>query len=233
MKKFIMMVFLLSLTACATPQTTLTNIPKAGNVGVVVALDEQPIHFHLGTTIFQNNRRELDSDWEVTSLVEQEVKMNLSANPGLNVIMLDSDDSIRDSLTGKKEQAQATREKFFADNDLELLIEVLPISREVEYDSGVYAKGYGVFTRCFFGRCRAYALNHYATRIITPENVATASNWGTAKDPKPQIAMEFPEGVKNMSASEGDKARGNFASYMKANIKSALQNSGLIAMQTN
>jgi len=245
MKKIVSLLTLLSLAACAStvPQTPLA-ISDNARIGVIVTIDDQPHQYHVGTTIFQNEYIELDTDWGVEQYAREVIKTSLAKDKNYQIINLDPstkmreagsvnyiDPENRDKKDKKNTAGLKEMNKLVDVNDLDVVIALEPFTAEVEYDSGLYARGYGVFTRCFFGSCRARALNHLAVRVYKVDSQGTdwsqASNWGTEREKGTWLAMDFPNGIKQIPVEELDKPKQVFLDYLKKNTQSALDNSGL------
>lgn len=236
MKKYFAVVLLLVLSGCITPQTPLVNAPTGGKIGVLVTAADNPLQYHVGTTIFNNEYIELDADWDIDSFSYEVVRQQLATLPNFEVVAITPDEKMKETGEANYEDGGvAALDKIVKDNDLVLLIAVMPYTGEVDYDTGLYARGYGVFTRCFFGICRARALTHLAAVLYNTNSLEDltpwkrANNWGTAKDKKVRLDMEFPDGVKNIPLTELDKPKAELLKYLEAEIVSVLKNAGLIS----
>ncbi len=245
MKNFFGLLVLISLSACATavPQEPI-NIADNAKIGVIVTIAEKPQQFHVGTTIFQNAYIELDTDWGIEETAHLVIAENLSSQKNYQVIRLEPSEKMREAGSvnyidtdkrdkNDKKNTAGLQEmnNFVAEHDLDVVIALEPFTAEVEYDSGLYARGYGVYTRCFFKICRARALNQIAVRVykVNPDGTdwSRASNWGTEREKGTWLAMDFPDGVKNIPIAELEKPKKVFLNYLQQNTKSALSNAGL------
>jgi hypothetical protein len=213
---------------CATKLPPKVPVPKDAKVGVMLLIDEKPKHIYVGTTIFSNFEKDNVSNWDVKSRLTKYLKSELSRykvtfiKPSTKLLnnRLEFISYGWDTLNFNKELAEEISSVTKSSN-IDFLVTIEPYSAPVEYNSAVHTDGYGLFTRCMFGICRAEALSHVTSRVYAM-NPPRLVSWSAA--PKKQLSVDIAsfDDLKNLAITEIDKAKDPFILFMYSEISSAL-----------
>jgi hypothetical protein len=240
--RILLTVVLLSLVAlggCATtpsPKVELT-VPEGGRIGVMFLTDGSPKQVHVGTTMFQNFQKPIAADWGVEAFVVDHLRSRLE--PRIAVVQIAPTAKIRqaDKLLASGWTSFSLREDLKADftalgneHGLDAVLVIDTYSMDVEYGTPVRASGYGVYTRCALGFCRANVLDHVAVRVFSvnpPEYVA----WGQYVESDLAVELELPEKIDELASVDLEPAREKLLSLLRKDMDSALELAGLVPAQ--
>jgi len=210
--KLTITIILMSLVGCASVPAHYGK-PKVGSkVGVMLLIDESPTYQHVGTTIFNNEdlsdisntdyRQKFNS--EILSLFTKygHVPKSIAANPSL----IENKNSLFGYIDFKTNH-KATLDKVAQDNSLDFIVIVYPPSGPAWPNSSAYLSGYGLYSRCVFGSCEAYALNYVSARIYDVKNNTSLKPMDFvffAQEAMPEISI--PDDPKDIKTTEVDAA---------------------------
>lgn len=221
------------IQGCATKLPPKVAVPEHAKIGVMLLIDEKPKHVHVGTTIFNNFERGDVSDWDIKNRIHKYMQSTLSQHKVIFIepsrkLLSDRLEFISygwDSLS-LNEELISEIDSVTKPSDIDFLVTIEPYSAPVEYESTVYADGYGLFTRCIFGICRAEALSHVTTRVYAM-NPPRLVSWSATTKNNLSVEISSYDDLKHLTSIEADKAKDPFVSYISADINSSLERADL------
>ncbi len=227
----------LLLVGCATQPPKMIEPFRGAIIGMVSLVDENPKHVHVGTTVINNHKSISKSAWDIESEFYKAIKEQLDVSMKFIARPIDANEILMterlkllstgwDSFELKEElkpELSELAEKY----SLDYLAILTPVYLPVEYNSTVYASGYGLYTRCFMSSCRAYALDHIRVFIFDARPPRLAG-WGSGEH-KPMVVNDFDrkKELKNLPSKEIDKAKNQVIVNLKRKVAEALSTSGI------
>ena len=195
------------LTGCATAPINFGKPSPDARIGMMFLIDENPRHHHVGTTMFQNFLTESATDTDMrAAFVER--SSGLLRNAGFSVRILEPTETLQDqradlfsyaSSNVYFESAVKTELDGIASaENLDFIILVYPESGPAWVNSSAYLQGYGLYTRCIYGKCTASSLNYVDSRIYDARNQSALQASGmryTEQEELPKPTIEDPKEV--------------------------------------
>jgi hypothetical protein len=210
--KLTIAIILMSLVGCASVPANYGK-PKVGSkIGVMLLIDEAPTYQHIGTTIFSNENFSEISNTNYHQKFNHKIS-TLFTQSGHVPELIDANASLlenKNSLFGYidfKDKYKATLDEIAKNNALDFIVIVYPPSGPAWVNSSAYLSGYGLYSRCMFGSCDAYALNYVSARIYDAKNKTSLNPMDFrffAQVPLPEI--NIPDEPKDIQAEQVDKA---------------------------
>ncbi len=223
----------LVLQGCATTLPPKVDVRENSKIGVMFLIDDKPKHVHVGTTVFNNYVKNDISEWEIKTSIKQYIESKLNR---YSVVLIEpSQDLLNNRLEFIKSEwgsyhlnddLKPEISRITKDSNIDFLITLEPYSFAVAPNSTVSASGYGLFTRCGFGICRAESLNNVKSRVYAMDPPRLVS-WCVPKEYDFPIKINFEGGVKSLPRSEIDRARAPLIEYLHDCIGSALERADL------
>lgn len=229
MRIVILTMGLLFLAGCASVPANFGKPPATSNIGIVLLIDENPTYLHVGTTIFSNENIDTASNSEFKKVFGEEIsgilqsgghKPRLIEPTGLLLKERESLFSYMSSNVNFKDVVKNELTQLAQENGLEFIVLVYPNSGPAWPNSSTYLSGYGLYTRCFFGSCNAYALDYVGARIFDVEKNSSLKPMEFRffqQEEMPSISV--PDNVNEIPAEDIDKA----ATVAKDNIMKLIE----------
>ncbi len=227
------LIFIFLLSGCATKLPPKINIPNDARIGVMILIDDKPKLVHVGTTVFNNLEKENVSNWGVNNKIYKHISNRLNKYPVTEIT------PSKTLINNRLEFISAGWDNLYLNKDLvediskttnkhniDFLITLEPHSAPVEADSTIIAHGYGLYTRCAFGMCRAQVLNHVGARVYAM-NPPRLLSWGVNPNYELPLNITFTDDISKLPKSEIDKAESKFTNYIFETVDSALKRANL------
>jgi len=189
-------IIVLLLSGCATMGADKVAVKPQGTKLVVVSLMGNQMHIqHVGTTVFNNQKRDVDVEpWGIDQHIEDKANTLISASNKFSVVKATSADyrqqfgSLEQNFwTGNRKyshQAEAIKALATA-SDAELVVMITPAEYgDVFFSTNQQVSGYGIYQRSFVFTNNAINFMTMAVHVIdakTGEDVATASSYASSK----------------------------------------------------
>lgn len=227
------------LIGCTTfvPPVPAYKLKENGNVGLLVVAKSNPTHTHVGTTIFNNDVKEYDYDWNMQQTIFGQFKETIEQNSNYKVVDLktigykDSDPSSFVTIKDKQWIFDPSNTAF-RENLLENNIDIIVIIKEGQTLASLecsqygcnrfHSEGYGLFTRSFFGLDRYHASKSFSMSIQTldtPINLLLTNGFKETQEltEKSKLMSDFedPKDFKNITKEELEPIRLNIIEYFK------------------
>ena len=231
MYKLTIAILLMSLVGCASVPANYGKPEVGSKIGVMLLIDESPTYQHIGTTIFSNENFSETSNTNYHQKFNHKISTILTnhghipkliaANPSL----LENKNSLF-SYIDFKDKYKATLDKIAQENTLDFIVIVYPPSGPAWVNSSAYLSGYGLYSRCIFGSCDAYALNYVSARIYDAKNKTSLNpmDFGFFEQvPMPEV--NIPDEPNEIQADQvdaaADKALNNFMTKFTEMLKTS------------
>ncbi|MCB1863888.1 MAG: hypothetical protein KDG50_00530 [Chromatiales bacterium] len=161
---WIVMIVTALLAGCETAPEKKEIIAKPGQrIGVISLVDEHPTHAHMGTTIFNNFRRDSASNWGIGSAFEQMISDHFANYLELEVKALEPPNSLRKLRTSiiqhnslgyyLNEKLEPEIARVGLNNNVDYLILLRPSWIAAAPNSTVGTSNYGLMSKCFLVLC--------------------------------------------------------------------------------
>lgn len=223
MKKFILpLVFTLLLTGCKSiyvPPVPPLKFDPEMKVGLLVNISDNPKHTHIGTTIFNNDFKGYDHDWQMQAVVTDLFKREIEAATSFTVVELDNPSAaanfvgIADKQWYLNPSAEAARQALLAQGiGVVITITEVPTLAMLNCSqygcTEFYSQGQGLFTRSFFGidNYHASASYDFTAEILDPgvdlmifENMRELVSYDQKNA---SFSMEDPADFENITEQE-------------------------------
>ena len=216
MKNLIIIFVLLYLTGCASVPVNYRKPAQKSKIGIVLLVDEKPTHAHVGSTIFQNEVSDEVSTTDFHKKFEEKINTPL-LNAGYLVktitpsskLMKDRDSlfSYMSSNVNFKDKIKIELNELAKKSDVDFMILVYPTPGPAWVNSTAYIQGYGLYTRCFFGSCRAHALDYIGARIFDVKNNSSLKPMDSkffSQQAMPNIVV--PNNIRDIKSTQIDEA---------------------------
>ncbi|MFQ3251549.1 MAG: hypothetical protein ACI9O6_003399 [Glaciecola sp.] len=216
MKSIFLTIGLLLLAGCASVPANFGKPPVASNIGVVLLIDETPTFMHVGTTIFNNENLDSASETKFSKMFGDQISEILSSGghtpkiiepTSLLVKERESLFSYMSSNINFKDLIKSELNQLAQKNELEYVVIVYPNSGPAWPNSSAYLAGYGLYTRCVFGSCNAYALDYVGARIFDVKNNSSLKPMEFRFFQQEEVpSIVVPEDVNQIPSEDIDKA---------------------------
>ncbi len=230
------LVIITLLAACASNTKLDLNIPANAKIGIVNLLDENPHHSHSGTTVFTNNKKTIEADWEIHQIEEYTLsQLEVYKDNSVKIIeptpeLLAARYELLNESWGAKldKKYEADMKKVRDDHEINYLIVIRPYG-DSSYPSTVISFGYGVYTDCFFGICRADALANVDALLFELSDSINYLGHGVKLKPYhiTRVDIDLKKGVENFTVDDYENARDPVNQLIKERIDSLISRSGL------
>jgi len=190
------LVFMLLLSGCATMGADKMAIKPQGTKVAVVSLMGNQMHIqHVGTTVFTNQKRDVDVEpWGIDQQIEDKANALISASNKFSVVKAQLADyrqqfgSLEQNFwTGNRKyprQAEAIK-ALAAASDAELVVMITPAEYgDVFFSTNQQVSGYGIYQRSFLFSNNAINFMTMTVHVVdanTGEEIATASSYLSSK----------------------------------------------------
>lgn len=220
------------LTGCVSTQKGDLVLPPDAQVGVLLLQSDNPSYVHVGTTVFQNQTHQLSQDWEVNEFIVKELESQLGNLAEVKLLErpkeLTGKTSTMNAWLGSLDDALVpVFQTLIERHQLSALIVIESPGRTFEPNTSTTAKGYGVYTRCTLGICKAEVYDHLTTRVLSASPVKYVSRgytpYGAGK-----IDIDLSQIPENLSDKDIARAKEIYLPLLKENIHMALVNSGML-----
>ncbi len=210
--KLVATIILISMMGCSSVPVNYGKPPIGSKIGIMLLIEESPSYQHIGTTTFNNEDLSYISTTDYSSKFYSEIS-NLLIRATHHPILLKTDPSLdknANSLFGYidfKDSHKATLNKIASNNDLDFIIVVYPPSGPAWPNSSAYLSGYGLYSRCAFNSCSAYALNYVSARIYDVKNKTSLKPMDFAFFAQELLTeINIPKDLKSIKSSDIDYA---------------------------
>jgi len=229
MRNLIVIIFLLIVAGCASVPANYGKPLTGSKVGIVLLIDQTPSHQHVGTTIFQNSNSNGVSKKNFHKKFELKIS-ELLAEGGHIVVPISASSllienredlfSYASSNIHFKQENKLELQKLAQENSLDYVILVYPTPGPAWPNSSAYLSGYGLYTKCSFGTCSAYALDYIDARIYDVKNDSSLKPMNSrffTQEEMPSIAVpDKPESIADSEINvAAEKALWNFMKLFK------------------
>lgn len=235
MRNLIAIIFLIIVTGCASVPANYGKPLAGSKVGIVLLIDQTPSHQHVGTTIFQNLNSDGVSKENFHKKFELEISKVLTkgghiASPieasSLLIKNREALFSYASSNIHFKQENKLELQRLARENSLDFVIVVYPTPGPAWANSSAYLSGYGLYTRCSFGSCNAYALDYIDARIYDVKNDSSLKPMSSrffSQEEMPNIAVpEKPETIADSEINRAaEKALENFIKLFKGMVSTS------------
>lgn len=219
------------VTACTSLPANYGKPEQGAKVGVILLIDESPVYEHVGTTFFTNESLGYISTTDFQQKFGDEVSAvftQFGYNPKLIEApqrLLQNKASLFEFIDFNDSYKKAF-DNIAVANELDFIVIVYPKSGPAWPESSSYLSGYGLYSRCMFEECEAYALNYISARIYDTKHKTSLMPMDFhlyAQVPMPEI--KIPDTPENIEATQidaaADEALVNFIGKFKEMLKSA------------
>jgi hypothetical protein len=236
MKKLVLSLILFAATGQGAELPTPAR-PEAV-VGIMMLIDEQARHVHVGTTRFQNFEREAVSDWQFPAALSDQIRTKLvtasrpeviriEATPALMATRLNQLKSGR-STVKLRDNVAAQFEEAIAGKGLDYLVTVEPYETNLTPQLSVPAQGYGVFTVCpLMQGCQILPMSHVGVSVYSTNPVRLLATAGALSDRNPLAVTMGKDEVKTLTAAQIDPARERVLAKVSVALNRTLREAGL------
>jgi len=230
------------VTSAAPP--IVVPAPANSRIGIMVLLDDQARHLHVGTTRFQNLDRASIADWQLPAALTDYLRQRLSLPDRPEITVIEPTPELlalrhkfleagwKDIRVGSK--VKPILEAMLQSASLDYLVTVQPYEANINFQLSVPATGYGIFTYChMLVGCDIRPLTHVqvTTFSANPLKLVGGEAAGSTRDTLP---LEFDAKiVKELPPEFVSQVREPALAILNATIDRALVNSGLVAPATN
>lgn len=210
------------------------EIPANPRIGVVFLTADRPVHIHVGSTPFQNFQEGLGSSWNIEDATLQYLKARLGA---ATIVPIDPTAPMRKAKSmlspGWTEphlnpDLAADIRKLGKNEQLNALIVLVPTDADRATNPGIVDGGYGLYSRCRLGSCKAEVLDHVSVQVfgfLPPRYVARNTN--KEKEEDYRVDVNLDDSVHTLDDEDIAKVRTRYFQILGHQIDSALANSGL------
>ena len=218
----------LLLQGCATQPLPKVPVSENAKIGVMFLTDQKPKHVHVGTTMFNNFENKDVSDWDLKPSTYRYIEEILNKH---SVVLIEPSQEL---INNRFDFISTGWDSFYFNDDLkkelnavildkniDFLITFEPYSYAVERNSTVSANGYGLFTRCLVGSCKASVLSNFAMRVYAT-NPPIFIGGTIASIEKIPVEITIPSDMENVSTDDIDKAKSLLMQSLHNNIINAL-----------
>ena len=215
--KIIFTLFVLTIFAgCASVPANYGKPAMNSKVGVLLLVDKSPKYSHVGTTIFNNADSTTTSKTNFRDRFEKSITSKLEKAGhtakvvNSNKTLLSSRDDLFSYMSSNvnfKENIKAELNKLASKEDLDFIILVYPNVGPAWPNSSAYISGYGLYTRCMFSSCNAFALDYVGARIFDIKNNSSLKpmDFGFF-DMKKMTTIVVPDVINDVTPAQIDEA---------------------------
>ncbi|VEN74238.1 exported hypothetical protein [Candidatus Desulfarcum epimagneticum] len=104
MKKFFFGILALIVSGCAMgpklQPLPVFNIEKNSRIGIINFIPPNPKHIHIGTTVFNNFKKEYQVDWNIPGFINGETRRQ-AARLGYKTVIIKPDETLKAQLTDR------------------------------------------------------------------------------------------------------------------------------------
>lgn len=225
-----------SVAACVAPPRQAPGQrfepTEHGRVGVIFLTDPQAKHVHVGSTVFNNFEQSISQDWGLETLTMSKLSMLFEGHATAvridDPLPLDGGATVSTGWTAASMHAglEPAFRQLASKYGVFAFIVIEPIADAVEPNSSVNADGYGVFTRCFLGKCRAEVLNNLVVRIFAADPPRYLHQERSLERNK-RVALDLPDDMKVIKDSDLSAVKARFYELYGAVLQNAVIESGI------
>lgn len=232
MKQILIIIFL-CIQGCSVKPLPTVIVPENAKIGVMYLLDDKPKHEHVGITLFSYFEKNDASDWGIKA------DFNYIVNSQINKYSVVNVEPSQKLIENRLDIISSDWNSFYFNSDLlkemtsvtsgtgiDFLVTLEPFLPPEDYSPTGDASGYGLYTRCGFESCKAWALKSVAVRVYAMNPPRLIAEGYSSEENLP-LDINFSPDINKLPISEIDKAKQPFINYFHEIVISALQKSNL------
>ena len=215
----------LYIAGCASmAQKRPETPPSDGSViGIMYLGDKYPRHVHVGTTALGNFERVKASRVDYSVRMVEAIK-NLMREENYQYVEIDGSVLPEDVQIEQFSFYTGKPKEIFKDllisegekNNLDYMIVIHPIKAVAFVNSALEIHGFGLYTHCWMGNCRAEALNYQDVDIFQYPSLETIDIWNWKAASRRRVeGIPLGDDLKNLDESAINKAADVFLDHFE------------------